>query len=602
MSIYEKFKQRMQRAAAKKAASIIIEEKETTVPASDEDPTMQTDESPETMEPVEDVEVIKKPPVVLNSESHLMRTLSSDLTKNPKDRVSVRKFLPKIQKIVGDRVRAIETYQKWVDDVDEFQKAKAGMTEEEIANHQEQFSKGPPVSSADASAQIFITSDSMLAYLCMLPPVGDGSPVNEELIYSALEEKKISHGVDHSQITKVVSEELYYQVVAIARGQLPANGRPGKITDRYSRTQDIHLIEDEKGIINYKELNILQAVEAGDIICDLLWPTDSEIGYNVLGRELPAQDGKMPPIPKGKNTEVNEDQTALIATINGDLSFQKGCFRVQVQLIIPNDVDGSTGNINFDGDVLVMGDVLNGFQVEATGNVLVSGMATSAIITAGEDIDVKKGVNGGISGQLKAGGDVSSRYLEQIKITAQGNIISEAIINCQIICAGNIQAISGRGSIVGGTLITTHSIEAKKIGNLSNTKTILKIGQAVSGDDYEDSINEELTTYQETYEKIEKNVKYLSSLPTLPEQKSDLLIVLKEQASLYRMRLAELHNKLEEMVLSRPDCKECYVRGNVIYGITEITMSSYTLTIRDSISQCNVYYDDEDEELVTGTY
>jgi len=57
-------------------------------------------------------------------------------------------------------------------------------------------------------------------------------------------------------------------------------------------------------------------------------------------------------------------------------------------------VDFVTGNIFFNGNVVVCGTVLDGFEIKADGDIIVSKIVESATLTAGRDVIVKGGVLG----------------------------------------------------------------------------------------------------------------------------------------------------------------------------------------------------------------
>lgn len=63
--------------------------------------------------------------------------------------------------------------------------------------------------------------------------------------------------------------------------------------------------------------------------------------------------------------------SGLIATMDGHLEYSNGAFYVRPVLEIRGDVDYSTGNIDFIGDVQIAGDVRENFSVRATGSITV---------------------------------------------------------------------------------------------------------------------------------------------------------------------------------------------------------------------------------------
>ena len=86
----------------------------------------------------------------------------------------------------------------------------------------------------------------------------------------------------------------------------------------------------------------------------------------VLDQEIPAKSGKNVPLPQGRNTEISEDGTQLLASIAGSVEFTGRSFQVKPVLEISGNVDFSTGDLDFLGDINICGNVLSGFTVRAT--------------------------------------------------------------------------------------------------------------------------------------------------------------------------------------------------------------------------------------------
>ena len=63
-------------------------------------------------------------------------------------------------------------------------------------------------------------------------------------------------------------------------------------------------------------------------------------------------------------------------------------------VLIVENVDNSTGNIEYEGNVQVNGNVCTNFRVKAQGNVEVNGVVEGAYIEAGENIIIARGMNG----------------------------------------------------------------------------------------------------------------------------------------------------------------------------------------------------------------
>ena len=110
--------------------------------------------------------------------------------------------------------------------------------------------------------------------------------------------------------------------------------------------------------VDYMSLNFIRNVSKGEPICRIFAPTDGVPGRTVLDRELTAVDGKKASAPVGRNTELSEDGSELLASMTGHVEFSGRSFQVKPVLEIAGNVDYSTGNINFTGDVTIRGDVV----------------------------------------------------------------------------------------------------------------------------------------------------------------------------------------------------------------------------------------------------
>ncbi|EKC63939.1 protein containing DUF342, partial [human gut metagenome] len=120
------------------------------------------------------------------------------------------------------------------------------------------------------------------------------------------------------------------------------NGKDGSVKNLYSKTRNkINIKEDVQGNVNYKELNMIQSIHKGDVICQITPPTLSVNGVSVTGEPIKGKDGKPPHIPAGKNTVLSEDKTKLLADIDGEVVYEGTKFNVKNLLTINHDVDNS---------------------------------------------------------------------------------------------------------------------------------------------------------------------------------------------------------------------------------------------------------------------
>lgn len=141
------------------------------------------------------------------------------------------------------------------------------------------------------------------------------------------------------------------------------------------------------------------------------------------------------------------------------------------------DIDNSTGDIEYNGDVTIKGNILAGFSVKAKGDVVVQGVVEGATVIAGGNITFNRGIQGMNKAVIKAGGNIVSKFIESVSLVeAGGNIESDSILHSRVVAKGFIKATGKKGLIIGGDVKATSFIEAKTIGNEMGTTTVVGVG------------------------------------------------------------------------------------------------------------------------------
>ena len=134
----------------------------------------------------------------------------------------------------------------------------------------------------------------------------------------------------------------------------------------------------------------------------------------------------------GHNIEISEDRRRLTSLVDGHVSLVEGKVFVSDVYEVEN-VDLSTGNIDFEGSVQVNGNVSSNFVIRAGSNVIISGVVEGAYIEAGGNIIIARGMNGMAKGTLKAGGNIVAKFLENATASAGGYVSTESILHLSLI-------------------------------------------------------------------------------------------------------------------------------------------------------------------------
>ncbi len=445
-----------------------------------------------------------------------------------------------------------------------------------------------------AQARIYISHDRMAAWVYVIPPFHGGEGIKEEDLRSALNQERITKGIIEDVLKSVPGEQIYDQSVLIAKGTLARNGIDGTIKDHFKRIQNIEIQEEENGSVDYKKLNNIQSVKEGEVICTITLAVPGVNGITITGDPYPCPiKGNDVPVPAGRNTSLTEDRTLVISQKTGHVTFTNGKFQVDPLLKINGNIDNSTGNLDYDGDIFITGDVRNGFLVKSTGRIDIRGSVEGAQITAQGSITIASGMSGNGRGVLTSDADIKCRYLEHCRVSAKGNVYAESIINSKIESGQDIIVTSGMGVIIGGSLLASNSINARVIGSkVRRLITELIIANIPKNVEESSRLTREMEQLHHNTSEVRKNIAYLE---TSQRQDKQLLLDSLKQASAYlSLREQEITNRLNELTASD---KEQYgiIQCQQLLPVVRIKIGSSSLLIQEEYSKSIIYKDNEGE-------
>lgn len=332
--------------------------------------------------------------------------------------------------------------------------------------------------SIDGKANIIIERDLLKAYLEVVPPTGGGNPCNMDMVKQALAEKHVSYGIDEDSIGEALGEKNWGYKILVAEGKAPVNGKDAKLIYKFPLPSErIGPKVDEKGNVNYHDLGLIHNVKMGELLVEKIPGDDGTPGISILGNEIPAKKGKDIRLPRGSNTVADDDELHLYATIDGHVTIVDNKVMVNPVLNIVRDVDFSTGDIDFVGNVCINGNINSGFKVNAGGDVEVRGFIEGAEVTAVGSILVRGGITGCMKTLIKARDSIHARFVENSRLDAGRDVVIREAIMQSCIKAGESVKVSDRKAlIVGGSVQAGREVEAKVIGSQLATQTIVEVG------------------------------------------------------------------------------------------------------------------------------
>lgn len=431
-------------------------------------------------------------------------------------------------------------------------------------------------SAGDVVIGVEVSKDEMVGCIVVSPPSGSGSEASKEMIRRALNSQGVVEACyDDEKITAFVDHPVYNEPFEVAAAIQPVDGHDAYI--QYNFETDPKKLKpkiSETGQINYKEQNQIQNVIADQPLAQKIPAERGKGGKTLFGRYLEAKNGKDIQIQLGANVKLDTDGVTIKAEIDGEVMLVNG--KVSVHPVKYLDaVNVKTGDIKFVGTVIIKGSVEEGYKVEAT-NIEVNGIVDKSRLEATGNIIVRQGIFGKGEGVVKAGKSLWAKFINDTTVEVEENVIVyDSIVNSNITAMKNIVVRGKKAQIIGGHLLATEEICAKKVGSPGGgTETILEVGI----DPRAKKRLEELQTMQakstKEYENCDLDIQTLEQQKKLrkklPQEKEEKLQSLKERCAQISTELEEMTKEINSIQSHLRDLKavgKVKVESNVYAGV-----------------------------------
>ena len=438
---------------------------------------------------------------------------------------------------------------------------------------------------------IKISLDKMRATCHFYPPSIGGPLMNVQDIVAQLQGKGITYGLNAELVQEFMNNRLYNTKYDFAVGLPPVIGKDAKIEYFFNTNPSLKPKHYEDGSVDYHELNTISEVTAGMMLAKL-WPADKGApGKDITGREIPTRNVKDLKLTGGKNIRISEDGTEMFTEVTGHASLTNGQVFVSDVYEVPADVDNSTGNIYYNGNVHVKGSVRGGFAIQAQGDVVVDGVVEDAFVSAEGQVIVKCGIHGMNKGVIDAKGNVIIQFIENAKVFSGGYIETGSILYSEVNAAEDVFVNDKKGFITGGVIRAGGKVESRIIGSSMGAMTKIEVGMAPDKKELYAHLQKDILALSQKINKINPIVKtyqdFIQSGKMLDQKNlmylNNLMAELKDAKGKLqddRVRFNALHQEL----LNSKHAKVKVARD--IFPGVNITISDISMTTKDKRSFC----------------
>jgi uncharacterized protein (DUF342 family) len=319
-----------------------------------------------------------------------------------------------------------------------------------------------------------VVSDDLIEgfAVCDAPFEGDRGELVE-----ALRAAGLAGPLDEGGVEDLLARRPVGEAVRVVRGHAPSRGSDSSIEYLFASLAPRAApgepgAEREEFAVDHRESRMLERCNAGDVLVRRTAAQIAVDGVDAYGRPIPAERGKEVKLSAGSNAALSEDGASVVASIDGVPVREPSGRIVVTPSVTVKNVDFKSGNIHFDGSVIVEGDVLQGFSVEATGDVHIKGSVEHALIRAGGSITIGGGVRR--HSTIRAALDLDVRFCDSESVLEARRVlrVAQNALQCELL--GDEGVVVG-GQLVGGRVQSWASVEVGILGCPHGSQTAVNV-------------------------------------------------------------------------------------------------------------------------------
>ena len=432
------------------------------------------------------------------------------------------------------------------------------------------------VPAGDVVIGVEVTKDEMTGSIVVSPPSMSGSEASFDMIKRAiLQQGVVEACIEEDKIKEFVDTPVYNAPFEVAKAIQPVDGHDAYISYNFETDpKKLRAQVDEEGKVDYKKLNNIQNVIADQPLAQKIPAERGKGGKTLFGRYLEAKNGKDIQIQLGANVKLDRDGVTIKAEIDGEVMLVNG--KVTVEPVKYLDaVNVKTGDVKFVGTVVIKGNVQEGYKVEAT-NIEVNGIVDKSRLEATGNIIVRQGIFGKGEGYIKAGKSLWAKFINDTTVEVEENVIvSDSIVNSNVTAMKNIVLRGKKAQIIGGHLMATEEICARKVGSPGGgTETILEVGVDPRAKKRLEELQNQQAKSTKEYENCDLDIQTLEQQKKLrkklPQEKEEKLKTLKERCEQISEELEVMTdeiNKIQEHLRDLKAIGKVKVEGDVYAGV-----------------------------------
>ena len=455
------------------------------------------------------------------------------------------------------------------------------------------------IGSFDETVKVSVSADAMKAEARFYPAATDGREYTKDDILYQLGRQGVKFGIKDDVIEEYLKDKHFCTDYVLAVAEPPQQGHDAVIEYHFNTDLSKKPKLNEDGSVDFHQLDNVSHVEAGSVLATLTPADHGKPGTDVLGRAVNPQKVVVKFLQQVRNTKLSEDRLQLISEVNGHASIVEGKLFVSDTYVVPANVDPTTGDITYNGNVHVNGNINTGYRVEASGDIIVDGIVEGAELVAGGQIVLKRGIQGGARGKMKAGSNVVTKFIESASVEAGGFVQTESVLHSTVVAGGEVIVRGKKGFISGSNVRSGKNIQAKTIGSTMGGDTVVEVGVNMALTEEQKTLENELNELNANMDRASKIILYISNKiknrEQLPPEKLEQFQQLSAQTKNMEKRAEEINERLNAIQQELDNSTGGYILvDDIIYPGCKVTVSNATTMIRKESKHCRLVRDGAD--------
>ena len=276
--------------------------------------------------------------------------------------------------------------------------------------------------------------------------------------------------------------------VNIANGKLPINGVDSSFvklidTDNHRKPKPVML---DNGKVDMHNLGKTIAIDANTLLMEQIPATDGPPGKTVLGETIEQVKGIAHPFAECKNVQVDPSNPLHLRSTSHGIPIDEGDFIRVDDILLLHGISVKTGNVDYDGTIVITGDVHEGMKVKTSGDITVMGVIESADIFCGGDLTTQMPIIGrqkkdttSFSCEIECKGNLRGTIAQYTRfIVGKDLILDNQLMHCDTDCKGSVLVYNeaySQGSIIGGVTRANNNVITTVVGTNAGNKTMIDL-------------------------------------------------------------------------------------------------------------------------------